>query len=297
MTASQVRAETRSALKNNWKKGALITFCFFLMELVISIVISLLEGVPFLGLIASIANIVIIVPLYGGFLHCFMKLVNGENVKGFEFFDLGFSNFKKFWCVTGNILLKTWPYIVGAFVCIFASISLFSVGILFSATGILSYATSASASSSIVPLLLGFLALCGYFVLSILGGIKSLLFYLAFPLVIDNPDITAKEAVSKSKDLMYGNRGKLFCLFLSFIGWILLAIAPYLVFTTFSAIALNPIMTLISIIIGLVLFVVAYCFLIPYIISAFVVFYKKRIENSVEIVQENNQTEQDNPIQ
>lgn len=40
---------------------------------------------------------------------------------------------------------------------------------------------------------------------------------------IDNPDMSSKDAVLKSQELMTGNRGKLFCLQLSFIGWSILA--------------------------------------------------------------------------
>ncbi len=42
-------------------------------------------------------------------------------------------------------------------------------------------------------------------------------------ILLENPDLTPNEAITKSKELMNGNRWRLFCLEISFIGWILLA--------------------------------------------------------------------------
>ena len=43
-------------------------------------------------------------------------------------------------------------------------------------------------------------------------------------ILAEHPELTASEAIDKSKQMMYGNRGRLFCLQLSFIGWDLLCI-------------------------------------------------------------------------
>ena len=40
----------------------------------------------------------------------------------------------------------------------------------------------------------------------------------------DNPEIGAEEAICRSMEMMRGNKWKLFCLDLSFIGWFLLGI-------------------------------------------------------------------------
>jgi len=42
---------------------------------------------------------------------------------------------------------------------------------------------------------------------------------MAFFILHDNPDIGASEAITRSKKMMYGHKGKLFGLCLSFIGW------------------------------------------------------------------------------
>jgi uncharacterized membrane protein len=45
---------------------------------------------------------------------------------------------------------------------------------------------------------------------------------MAFYILRDNPDIGAAEAITKSRQMMAGYKGKLFGLYLSFIGWMLL---------------------------------------------------------------------------
>ena len=57
--------------------------------------------------------------------------------------------------------------------------------------------------------------------------VKSYYYSLAQYVAFDNPDLTATECVEKSKELMTNNRGKLFCLQLSFIGWGILAVFTF----------------------------------------------------------------------
>ena len=38
-------------------------------------------------------------------------------------------------------------------------------------------------------------------------------------ILAENPELTASEAIEKSKEIMYGNRWRLFCLRFSFVGW------------------------------------------------------------------------------
>jgi len=42
-------------------------------------------------------------------------------------------------------------------------------------------------------------------------------------ILAENPELTASEAIERSKEIMYGNRWRLFCLRLSFIGWSILS--------------------------------------------------------------------------
>ena len=84
------------------------------------------------------------------------------------------------------------------------------------------------------------------------GIIKSFAYALTPYILIDNPELGPNEARLKSIELMRGYKGKLFGLWLSFIGWFLLCI--------------------LSLGIGFI-------WLTPYIKTSFAAFYRDRIES------------------
>lgn len=60
--------------------------------------------------------------------------------------------------------------------------------------------------------------------LLVIPGIYASYGYAMTPyIMLEQPELTPNEAITKSKELMHGNRWRLFCLEISFIGWILLA--------------------------------------------------------------------------
>ena len=60
--------------------------------------------------------------------------------------------------------------------------------------------------------------------LFIIPGILAAYSYAMAPYILaENPDMTAREAIAASKEMMRGNRCRLFCLGFSFIGWTILA--------------------------------------------------------------------------
>lgn len=61
------------------------------------------------------------------------------------------------------------------------------------------------------------------FLFVIPGIIASYSYKMAPYILMENPDMTANEAIKASKELMRGNKWRLFCLEFSFIGWSLLA--------------------------------------------------------------------------
>ena len=59
--------------------------------------------------------------------------------------------------------------------------------------------------------------------LFVIPGIIAVLRYSMVPYILaDNPELSASEALRMSKEMMRGNKGRFFCLGLSFIGWIIL---------------------------------------------------------------------------
>ena len=60
--------------------------------------------------------------------------------------------------------------------------------------------------------------------LFIIPGILAAYSYAMTEFILaENPDLTASEAIAQSKEIMYGNRWRLFCLHFSFIGWDILS--------------------------------------------------------------------------
>lgn len=75
--------------------------------------------------------------------------------------------------------------------------------------------------------------------LFIIPGIVKSLSYAMTPFIMaDHPELSASEAINRSKELMYGHKWDLFVLNLTFIGWGILCILTL----NFGFIALNPYM-------------------------------------------------------
>lgn len=56
------------------------------------------------------------------------------------------------------------------------------------------------------------------------GIIAAYRYSMAFYIMNDNPSIDIMEAIEQSKAMMQGNKGRLFCLHISFIGWAFLSV-------------------------------------------------------------------------
>ena len=64
--------------------------------------------------------------------------------------------------------------------------------------------------------------------LLIIPGIMKAFSYALTPFIImDEPELTARQAITRSCEIMQGRRWKLFCLYLSFIGWGILSILTF----------------------------------------------------------------------
>ena len=79
----------------------------------------------------------------------------------------------------------------------------------------------------------------GYLMLVVPGIIATYSYAMTDFILADNPELTATEALKKSKEMMIGNRWRLFCLQFSFIGWGILASLTFGIGNLF----LNPYMS------------------------------------------------------
>jgi len=81
-----------------------------------------------------------------------------------------------------------------------------------------------SLATSIIANLLVMIFTFLWFLLFIIPGIIKSLAYSMTPYIIaDNPDIEPMDAIDKSREMMHGNKMRLFFLYFSFIGWFLLS--------------------------------------------------------------------------
>ena len=234
MISSDFRAEARRKLAGKWGKTASITLAYF----AIFFVISFIEGFfpDSAKWVFSIVNAVIEIPLGVGLIFAFFKVFNDEDVKAFDFFELGFSNFKKAWGITFQTFLKM---IVPVILVIVAYIILI-IGTAGAVASTMFSSSSASAGFTLLTVV-GFILLIASMIWAIT---KSFYYQLAYLVAVENPDMSAKDAVLKSEELMQGNRAKLFYLQLSFIGWAILSaftfgigilwLAPYMQFAVIT---------------------------------------------------------------
>lgn len=212
MVSSDIRKEARVSLKGKWGKGALITLVYGLITYAMQLIASL---IPIIGLIALI---VIEVPIAYGIIVSFMKLKRGEEVSVVDFLTDGFKSFGRAWGVTGNILLKLIVPIIIAIVLIVLAM----VGMSMTTINSLTLSSSSSAVSAIGTVLV-IVGIIGYIVAIIDIVIKSLYYVLSMFVLRDHEELTGKEIVEKSEELMKGNRWSYVWLFLTFIGWAILA--------------------------------------------------------------------------
>lgn len=259
MNSSDFRAEARKKLEGKWGKVAIITLAYMALSFVLGFIEGLFKEGSVIQSIWSIAVAVVGVPLSFGLIISLFKVFNSEDVKAFDFFMLGFNNFAKSWKISLRILLK----MIVPVILVVVSIFLMSFGLVAgSASALLS---SSSSGGLFIFVVIGLIL---YIVALVWAMMVSYYYSLAYVIAADKPELDAKQAVEESKRLMTGNRGKLFCLQFSFIGWAILA-------------ALT--------------FGIGYLWLLPYLQFSMFAFYKKLSGNDTVEVETN--VENDGPIQ
>ena len=192
--SAKIREIARQALKGNWPKMFVGVLIFYTLSTFISEILD------------SFFVIVRYIPIYGEYFRAeipyagalYEFLVMGPLMCGFAMFMLTFFRDKKV-----NYALNLEGFgMFGKTFCMYLlySVKVYLWSLLF-----------------VVP---GIIAVYRY----------SQCFYLR----VDHPDWTASQCINESKRLMRGNKGKLFCLQLTFFGYALLASLPYAIFDNFT---------------------------------------------------------------
>ena len=265
MPPSEIRREARESLKGKWRKAASIAFAFLAISFLVGFVQGLVgEGTLTYNLI-QIAFLVINIPLSFGLLATLMKLKRNEDVSTFDFFKEGFSRFGKSW----GIWFHTFIRLILPIIClVLVTFLMISLGVV-----------NALTQSNLVLTLLGvalFIATIVYVVC------RSLLYVIAYNISFDNPELSSKECVLKSAELMKGNRGNYILLVLSFIGWILLLSFGFSLGTALFA----ALLSYFGLLLGYILMIIGMSFLMSYMQIATICFYEKVINKKQEKIEE-----------
>lgn len=218
MTASEIRASARKSLTGKWGKAALLTLAYAIITFGINFVANL---IPIVG---SLIVLVISTPISYGLIVTFMKLKRDEEVSYTDFLSHGFSAFGKVWGVVGNIILK----MILPVCLVIISIVLLMIGTGGAVFGTVLSSSSSAAAGAVAGF--GILLVIGiilYVVSVIYAIIKGFLYSLSFYILNDNLDMSSKEIVNKSEELMTGNRWRYFWLSLTFIGWSILSVFTF----------------------------------------------------------------------
>ena len=308
MNSSDYRKEARNRLAGKWGKVAIITLIYMFIFFVFGFIEGLLGQKSPVSSLLSLIQAIIQVPLSFGLIMALLKAYRNENVESFDFLSFGFNNFKRAWGVAWHVFLKLIvPIILMIIIVIVFTVSIVinKAYFLASTARVSSQQFSSSSSSlfndlpsssyeddSLISLYSkvfssGITLICAIAILAVNIWLicKSFYYSLAYIIAADEPDLTTKDAVEKSKELMTGKRGKLFILQLSFIGWMFLL---GLVAGVFSLLESNVLPTIVTTI-GLL-------FLVPYVNFATFSFYEN-LQTSKPIETEVDKPQEDDPIQ
>ncbi len=108
------------------------------------------------------------------------------------------------------------------------------------------------------------------------GVIAAFRYSQAFYVMIDHPEYSANQCLEESKRLMMGNKGRLFYLYLTFIGWYLLAALPSGFFGALSGTTLSGVF--LDLVLSIPLFFVS-----AYVQTSLTVFYELVTEKLVVV--------------
>ncbi len=227
--ARDFRYEAREALRGNWVIAVLVGFVGMIMgvntimakngyqldidsetiKMILNgsdemrtMLLMYIGSIGFAAISIGIVHLLIAGPATLGYVEFNLKMLDGEKP---EFVDL-FSGFKRF---KEGLSVHFFRML---YILLWTLLGYGISFVLYFIFGLFSY------TMALVVLFVGVLATEIFLV------VKRYDYALAPYIVYEYPGIGAREALQKSKQLMDGNRWRLFCLMFSFIGWGLLAV-------------------------------------------------------------------------
>lgn len=239
--------------KLNWKTAILVSLIFVLANTALAYAAvyfnTLTQYTPIFNIAINVIYLVLFVPLSFGFISAMTKLYKSQRVAGTTIFNEAILNFTKTISIFVRILLK---------------ILLPSIIIIFIALGIL-FVTAQNipiTEDNLSGYILYILLL--YLIVMIAIAICTIPYILSSYILADNKDMTAKEIVERSAELMKNKKWNFVKLIISFLGWFIILVT----ITAVSGMLGGKIVELIVNSIGLTL-------LMPYLITSIRVFFEE----------------------
>lgn len=271
MAISELKKEVKIKLTGKWGKAIILTIVYTIIVGILEMIGEAINNQA-LKALYQLVIIVINVPFSYGFVASLIKLSRGEDVNFTDFITLGLQSFGKVWAVVGRTIQK----LILPIILIIVGIVVFFIGL------IQGFAMQNETAAMMIPIgaLIILLAYIYYIV-------KALSYQLTSYVLYDNPDLTGKEIVEKSEELMTGNKWNYIFMILSFIAWYLLIglivyISNLLVSTSIA-----------FVLIALVGIIAIAFYLSPYISFTIISFYE---DLNGTVSPKNKTPEENNPI-
>lgn len=227
MSISKIRENARAALAGKWGKGVCILLAYLAIAFVVGFIIGLFGEESLIGSLIDLAYSIAQVPILFGLSYAFIKLKRNEEVKAFDFLSLGFSNFGRAWKIGLREVLKVILPLIALVVTTVMLVIFVLPTIIYSISdmfGIIDMGPLVTEESLQALTTMGLVSVVFFVAAYIWFVVRSLLYSLTVYVAYDNPNMSSLEVVNESERMMKGNRGKLFLLSLSFIGWGILAV-------------------------------------------------------------------------
>ncbi len=181
-------------------------------EEAVMMILGIVGVVLIFSLLISVAFFLLGGPITLGYVKFNLDLVDGREAS----IDALFSQFKRFG--DGFLVQLLRRIFIGLWTLLFCLPGIV-LGIVI---GVL--AAMGGADDSVVAVAVVACFLIGVIPGAILGTIKEYGYTMAPYILYENPGMSANDAIKASKELMDGNKWRLFCLLFSFTGWALLSV-------------------------------------------------------------------------
>ena len=201
MKIKEIKEQSKLGLKGNFFKSIFITLFYTVITILVGLLINNINNSfsntnlkLILDILVGLINLALL-PFSYGVISSLINIFKGKKVDYTEFINISLLNYFKVIKIILSVLLKIFPYIFILAISLALAITDFNIPIINILTAILCL-------TSIIVLF-----------------IKTLNFAFVLFVNYDNPDLSCKEILLKSKSTIKNNKCKYLLLLLSFILW------------------------------------------------------------------------------